>query len=83
MFRADIYGEQRGGAALGTSGAAVWGVGTFGEGVGGERLNSVATLGVSLKVTLGGGAVSRRWIGMMGDATLNFSGAVFSAGVER
>ena len=78
-----MHGEQRDGATLGTSGAAVWAVGTFGEGVGGDRSSGVATIGGGLKATLGGGAVLRRGRGMMGDATLNLDGAVLSAGEGR
>ena len=37
MFRAAMRGERHGGAALGMSGAAVWDVGKFGEGVGGDK----------------------------------------------
>ena len=59
MFRAAMRGERRDGATLGTSGAVVWAVGTFGEGVGGDRSSGVATIGGGLKATLGGGAVSR------------------------
>ena len=50
------------------------------EGVSGYRSRDVATLGGGLKATLGGGSVSRRGRGMMGDATLNFSRAGLSAG---
>ena len=32
-----MHGDRRGGAALGTIGAAIWAVGKFGEGVGGDR----------------------------------------------
>ena len=78
-----MRGEQHGGAALGMSGAAVWDVGTFGEGVGGKISGGVATLGGGLKATLGGGAVSRRGSGLMDEATLNFSGAGLSEGAGR
>ena len=105
MFRADIFGERRGGAALEKSGAAVWVTGTFGdryvggthglsissitplcvvlEGMGGYRLSGVATLGGDIKATIEGGDILRRGQGLMGDATLNFSGAGLSAGAGR
>ena len=78
-----MHGERRCGAALGTSSAAIWAIGKFGEGVGRDRSIGVATLGGGLKATLGGGYVSRRGRGMMGDATLNFSRAGLSAGAGR
>ena len=45
------------------------------KGVGGDRSSNVDTLGGSLMDTLGGGAVLRRGRGLMGYATLNFSGS--------
>ena len=78
-----MHGERRCGAALGTSSAAIWAIGKFGEGVGRDRSIGVATLGGGLKATLGGGAVSRGGSGMMGDVTHNFYGAVLSVGAVR
>ena len=42
MFRAATHGERRGGAALGTSGAAAWAVGTFGDRFGGVLSGSLS-----------------------------------------
>ena len=53
------------------------------EGVGGDRSSGVATLGGDLKSNLGGGDLLRRRLGLMGDATLNFSKAGLSAGRGR
>ena len=78
-----MRGEQHGGAALGMSGAAVWDVGTFGEGVGGKISGGVATLGGGLQATLGGELVLWRGSGVMGYATLKFSGVGLSAGTGR
>ena len=78
-----MHGEQRGGDNLETRSAAVWSVGTFGEGVGGDRLSVVAPLGGGLKATLGGGAVLQRGRGLMSNATLNFFGEGLSAGAGR
>ena len=57
MFRADMCGERCGGENLRMIGAAVWAVGKFGEGMGGDILSGVDTLGGGLKTTLGGGAL--------------------------
>ena len=81
MFRAAIRGERRGGATLGTSRAAVWDVGTFGEGVGGDRSIGVITLGGGLRASLGGESVLQKGRDLVGNVTLNFSGARLSAGV--
>ena len=53
------------------------------KGVGGDRYSGVATLGGGLKATLGGEAVLWRERGLMGDATLNFSGVGLSVGEGR
>ena len=45
------------------------------EGVGGDISSGVVSLGGGIKATLGGGAALRSGHGLMGDATLNFSGA--------
>ena len=43
----------------------------------------MATLVAVIKAILGGGAVPRRGCRLMGDATLNFSGSLLSAGTVR
>ena len=53
------------------------------KGVGGYRSSGVDILGGGLKATLGSGYVSRRRRRQMVNATLNFSGAVLSAGAGR
>ena len=53
------------------------------EAVGGDISSGWATLGGDLNNTLGGGSALRRVRGMVGDATINFSGAVFCAGAGR
>ena len=54
MFSAAMHGERRGGAALGTSGAAVWSVGTFGGRCDGFTLGMSIPISTYLYVVLEG-----------------------------
>ena len=59
MFRVDIRVDQRGGAALGTSGAAAWAVRTFGGRCGGGSLRIFIPVSIPLCAVLKGVGVYR------------------------
>ena len=54
MFRAAMHGERRGSAALVTSSATVWAVGTFGYDCGGGTLENYIPVSTTLCVVLEG-----------------------------
>ena len=97
MFRADTWGERRGGSALVTGGAADRAVRTVGGFRGGATPGPFGLVSTFLGAvsegacgdgwngvaTLGGGAASRRGCGPTGNTPRKFAGASVGFGARR